>query len=82
MILSTMVRIFWWKTGPVDLMWDDERQVWAGGLSFVEGELIKSIEPARDITDPDTSGEALIYRRKYNRGDGKYEWTIKVQWYH
>jgi len=64
----------WWKTGPVDLMWDDERQVWAGGLSFVEGELTKSIEPARDITDPDTSGEALIYRRKYNRGDGKYEW--------
>ena len=65
----------WWKSGPVDLMWDDERQVWAGGLSFVEGNLTKSIEPAGSLTDPDTSGEALIYRRKYNRGDGKYEWT-------
>jgi hypothetical protein len=65
----------WWKTGPVDLMWDDERQVWAGGLSFVEGNLTKSIEAAGSLTDPDTSGEALIYRRKYNRGDEKYEWT-------
>jgi hypothetical protein len=64
----------WWKTGPVDLMWDDERQVWAGGLSFVEGKLTKSIEPAGAVDDPDTSGEALIYRRKYNRGDEKYEW--------
>ena len=63
------------KSGPVDLMWDDERQVWAGGLSFVEGTLTKSIKPARSPDDPDTSGEATINRRKYNRDDAKYEWA-------
>jgi len=47
--------------------------VWAGGLSFVEGKLTESIQPAGGIDDPDTSGEALIYRRKSN--NGKLEWS-------
>lgn len=64
-----------WKTGPVDLRWDDERQVWAGGLSFVEGKLIQDIKPAASLLDPDTSGEALIYRRKSNKQNGELEWS-------
>ena len=64
----------WWKTGPVDLMWDDERQVWAGGLSFVEGKLLTDIKPAGDPESPDTTGTAQIFRRQYNRGDKKYQW--------
>ena len=62
------------KSGPVDLMWDDERQVWAGGLSFIEGTLIESIEPAESPDEPDTNGRARIRRRKWSRGDQKYEW--------
>ncbi|MAH51529.1 hypothetical protein CMI37_37280 [Candidatus Pacearchaeota archaeon] len=53
-----------WKTGPVDLKWDDERQVWAGGLQFVEGILETKIEPADDAIDaPDTTGTMKVYRR-------------------
>ena len=35
-----------WKTGPVHLMWDDERQVWAGSHRIVCGVLINSDEDA------------------------------------
>ena len=53
-----------WKTGPVDLKWDDERQVWAGGLQFVEGILETKIEPADDAVDaPNTTGTMKVYRR-------------------
>ena len=62
----------WWKSGPVDLMWDDERQVWAGGLSFVEGKLLTDIEPATDPELPDTTGTAQIYRRQHNGNE--YQW--------
>jgi hypothetical protein len=62
----------WWKSGPVDLMWDDERQVWAGGLSFVEGKLLTDIKPATDPEDPDTSGTAQIFRRQHNGNE--YQW--------
>ena len=53
-----------WKTGPVDLMWDDERQVWAGGLQFIEGVLDTAIGAASDtVNAPDTGGTMKIYRR-------------------
>lgn len=43
-----------WKTGPVNLMWDDERQVWAGGPQIVCGELVGTIAPAGGIHAPTT----------------------------
>jgi hypothetical protein len=65
-----------WKTGPVDLKWDDERQVWAGGLQFVEGILETKIEPAEDAIDkPDTSGTMKVYRHT-NKG-AEMEWSEK-----
>ena len=33
-----------WKTGPVHLMWDDERQVWTGGYPMVMGVATTDIE--------------------------------------
>jgi hypothetical protein len=66
-----------WKTGPVDLKWDDERQVWAGGLQFIEGILETEIKPATDAVDtPDTTGTMKVYRRT-NKGAGLqgFEWT-------
>tara|TARA_R110000765_G_scaffold2272_1_gene6314 strand:- start:5576 stop:6154 length:579 start_codon:yes stop_codon:yes gene_type:complete len=63
-----------WKTGPVDLKWDDERQVWAGGLQFVEGILETIINPAEDPIDkPDTTGTMKVYRRT-NKG-AEMEWS-------
>ena len=65
-----------WKTGPVDLKWDDERQVWAGGLQFVEGILETEIKPADDAIDaPDTTGTMKVYRRT-NKG-AEMEWSEK-----
>ena len=43
-----------WKTGPVDLLWDDERQVWAGGLPMLMGVATTDIEAPIDPTTPTT----------------------------
>ena len=44
-----------WKTGPVHLMWDDERQVWAGGHRVVCGVLIDgAISAPTSICEPST----------------------------
>ena len=63
-----------WKTGPVDLMWDDERQVWAGGLQFLEGKLTASVEPATwepgQECIPDESGKVEVRRRTATQLDG------------
>ena len=32
-----------WKTGPVDLKWDDDRKMWSSGFEIIEGVLISSI---------------------------------------
>lgn len=41
-----------WKSGPVDLMWDEERQVWAGGLPMLMGVATTDIEAPEDPTTP------------------------------
>ena len=72
-----------WKTGPVDLMWDDERQVWAGGLQFLEGRLTANVEPATwepgQECIPDESGKMEVRRRTATGFDNngrpnKWEW--------
>jgi Txe/YoeB family toxin of Txe-Axe toxin-antitoxin module len=52
-----------WKTGPVDLKWDDERQVWSGGPQFIEGILTKAIKRAKSPDEPDLNGVVKIRRR-------------------
>jgi hypothetical protein len=56
-----------WKTGPVDLMWDDERQVWAGGLPMLMGVATSDIEAPDDPTKP-TKFDMEILRKD---DDGK-----------
>jgi hypothetical protein len=51
-----------WKTGPVDLRWDDDRKVWVGGPEIIEGKMLTSL-PAGDFETP-TSGSGVIYRIK------------------
>lgn len=54
-----------WKTGPVHLMWDDERQVWHGGPRIVCGVVIGSV-PTGDICNPTTFSVKLLR----NTGNG------------
>ena len=51
-----------WKTGPIDLKWDTERKVWAGGPEFLEGILTKAIKPAQSTKpeDADKPGNVTI----------------------
>ena len=42
----------YWKTGPVHLMWDDERQVWQGGYPIVCGVALGAILPATSVCEP------------------------------
>ena len=51
-----------WKTGPLHVMWDDERQVWAGGLQFLEGKLTSAVEPPQTPEEP-TTATMEVYRR-------------------
>lgn len=46
----------YWKTGPVHLMWDDQRQVWCGGHQIVCGTLGGNglIEAPRYVDEPTT----------------------------
>ena len=71
------------KHGPVDLRWDEERQVWAGGLQFLEGILTTAVEPAEDDGNggikPNLTGEMNIRRKTAIAWDGndcptEYEW--------
>ena len=66
-----------WKTGPVDLRWDHERQLWSGGREIVEGILTASISKAASPDKPNKSGKMKIYK-KYNKNPigqgGNPEW--------
>lgn len=49
-----------WKTGPVDLRWDDDRKVWTGGAEFIEGKMLTAL-PGGNFEAP-TIGTGIIYR--------------------
>jgi|688.fasta_scaffold807005_1 hypothetical protein len=51
-----------YKSGPVDLKWDDERKVWSGGLHIVEGLLIS------DITAPISARSPTTFNISVSRG--------------
>lgn len=52
-----------WKTGPVHLMWDDQRQVWHGGPRVVCGVVIGEIQKG-DICNPSTFALKLLRNTK------------------
>lgn len=49
-----------WKTGPVDLRWDDDRKVWVGGPEVIEGKMLTSL-PAGNF-EAGSIGSGVIYR--------------------
>lgn len=57
-----------WKTGPVNLMWDEERKIWSGGLEVITGVLNSDIQAATSPTEPSTFTIRVL--RKTQRGKG------------
>jgi hypothetical protein len=60
--LETPVDRSKWKTGPVDLRWDDNRKVWTGGTEIIEGRMVSNLS-AGDFSSPSV-GSGQIYRGK------------------
>lgn len=52
----------YWKTGPVNLMWDEERKIWSGGPEILSGVLEEDITAPESPTQP-TSFKVKIMRR-------------------
>jgi len=69
-----------WKTGPVNLMWDDERQVWQGGYQVVCGVATGPIVAPPSPCDPEYFAVEIF--RNVNDENGKISTvlgeTIKV----
>ena len=41
-----------WKSGPIHLLWDEERQVWSGGLPMLMGVATSDVVAPEDPTSP------------------------------
>lgn len=67
-----------WKSGPVHLMWDEEREVWSGGLQFLEGVLKTPITKAESITNPSTF-QINVYRKSTPGAIGSGSWEFKEE---
>jgi len=52
-----------WKTGPIDLRWDEERKNWGGGFDFVEGFLTTAMTATAGKTSP-TTFKLDVFRNK------------------
>ena len=62
----------YWKTGPVDLKWDNERQVWSGGPHVVCGRLEGSIIAPSSIDDPTSFSVQILRPDGATGGNLKY----------
>lgn len=49
-----------WKTGPIDLRWDDDRKVWVGGTEIIEGKMLTNL-PIGNF-EGGSIGSGVIYR--------------------
>ena len=65
-----------WKTGPVHLMWDDERQVWAGGLQIVCGTLASEVT-AGSIDNPTSFNVDLLRKASGTKGQPFQQYNPK-----
>ena len=62
-----------WKTGPVDLRWDDERKVWTGGAEVIEGLMVESLSPGAH--DKPTFASGQIFRSNIPQVGGEWKWA-------
>lgn len=64
-----------WKTGPVNLMWDEERKIWAGGLEVITGVLDSDITAPENPLSPTTFNINVLRRTANIKGAGAQEVT-------
>ncbi len=62
-----------WKTGPVNLMWDDERKIWSGGLEILSGILDTAITAPSSPLSPTTFDVRLLRKTSEDKGEGALE---------
>ena len=67
-----------WKTGPVRLLWDEERQIWSGGLEFLSGRLVTPITAPNDILAPTTFSIEVLYKVNKDKGAPGLEFKGKT----
>ena len=53
------------KAGPINLLWDEERKIWSGGLEILGGVLDGEITPATSPTDP-SEFKVKVFRKVSN----------------
>ena len=53
------------KAGPINLLWDEERKIWSGGLEILGGVLDGEIKPATSPTDP-SEFKVKVFRKVSN----------------
>jgi hypothetical protein len=58
-----------WKTGPVNLMWDDQRKIWTGGLEMLTGILDSDIVGPSNAENP-TTFNVKVMRLQDSAGSG------------
>jgi len=68
----------YWKTGPVHLMWDDQRQVWCGGPQILCGVLASDIEAPESPKEP-TSFDMMVFRRNPARPGNMADISVDLQ---
>ena len=59
-----------WKTGPLAVAWDDERQVWSGGPQIVCGIALGKIKAPKSPCDPTFFSVQLLRKTSDNNGFG------------
>jgi hypothetical protein len=64
-----------WKTGPLSLMWDEEREVWAGGHAILEGVLNSNITKPISPNSP-TTFNVKIYKKSFTENIWSYHEEI------
>jgi len=59
-----------WKTGPVDLRWDEERKTWGSGFDFIEGFLSEDLNAPESFDAPEQFIVNIIRSSHYIESEG------------
>jgi hypothetical protein len=63
-----------WKSGPLDLRWDNQRKVWVGGAEIIEGLMVEALPSG----DPDRPSTAVGQVYRSTDMDIGTEWRYKT----
>lgn len=67
-----------WKTGPLHLMWDEERKIWSGGIEIISGVLASDITSPSSTSEPTTFTINAFRKTAQGKGAGSQELSSEV----